>query len=245
MRMRKKRHLEPRMEACGELLLVRGRPCPNLKEAAENFRALIDYKAVFGNENPIELEVGCGNGGFILELAQRRPDVNFLAVEICSNVILTAMENCKRVGISNVRFLHIPAEILACYIPKGSVETIYLNFSTPLPETSRERQRLTSSRFLTIYKELLKRGGKIAQKTDSEEFFDYSLNKFRESGFEVGEVTRDLHHSEYADDNIITEYERNFSEKGMPIFRAVAVKASDATECDVPAEEKKETSHVV
>lgn len=214
------------MEACGDLLLVRGRPCPNLKEAAEHFRALLDYTKIFGNDASVELEVGCGNGGFIIELAQRHPDVNFLAVEICSNVILTAMENCKRVGISNVRFLNIPAEILPCYIPEGSIKTIYLNFSTPLPETSRERQRLTSSRFLPIYAKLLKAGGKIAQKTDSEAFFDYSLAKFREHGFEVGEITRDLHRSEYAQENIVTEYERNFSEKGMPIFRAVAVKKS-------------------
>ncbi len=224
MRMRKKRHLEPRMEQCKALLAARGRPCLNLKEAAENFRALLDYSTLFGNENPVELEVGCGNGGFIFELSRRNPDTNFLAVEVCSNVILTAMEHCLKEGISNVRFLNIPAEILPCYIPDGSVEKIYLNFSTPLPETSREKQRLTSSRFLPIYRAMLKEGGKIVQKTDSEEFFDYSLSKFREHGFEVGEVTRDLHRSEYATENIVTEYEKNFSEKGMPIFRAVAVK---------------------
>ena len=228
MRMRKKRHLEPRMEQCKDLLAARGRPCLNLKEAAENFRALLDYPALFGNDNPVELEVGCGNGGFISELARRHPDTNYLAVEVCSNVILTAMENCKRAGISNVRFLNIPAEILPCYIPACSVETVYLNFSTPLPETSRERQRLTSSRFLPIYDALLKAGGRIVQKTDSEEFFDYSLAKFREHGFEVGEVTRDLHRSEYAKENIVTEYEKNFSEKGMPIFRAIAVKPNHA-----------------
>ena len=219
MRMRKKRHLEPRMERCGELLLVRGRPCLNLKEAAENFRALFDYPTVFGNENPVELEIGCGNGGFIAELARRNPQTNYLAVEVCSNVILTAMENCMK-----ERFLNIPAEILPCYLPERSVEKIYLNFSTPLPETSREKQRLTSPRFLPIYDSLLKEGGCIVQKTDSAEFFDYSLAKFREYGFRVGEVTRDLHHSEYAQENIVTEYERNFSQKGMPIYRAVAVK---------------------
>ncbi len=224
MRMRKKRHLEPRMERCGELLLVRGRPCLNLKEAAENFRALFDYPTVFGNENPVELEIGCGNGGFIAELARRNPQTNYLAVEVCSNVILTAMENCMKEGIPNVRFLNIPAEILPCYLPERSVEKIYLNFSTPLPETSREKQRLTSPRFLPIYDSLLKEGGCIVQKTDSAEFFDYSLAKFREYGFRVGEVTRDLHHSEYAQENIVTEYERNFSQKGMPIYRAVAVK---------------------
>ena len=223
MRMRKKRNLEPRMEACAAILLARGKPCRNLKEAAEQYRALLDYKAVFGNGNPVELEVGCGNGGFIFELARRNPETNYLAVELCSNVVLTAMERILREGIKNVRFLNIPAEILPCYIPEKSIGKIYLNFSTPLPESNREKQRLTSPRFLSIYKKLLVSGGRIEQKTDSEFFFDYSLEKYKENGFEVTEVTRDLHRSVWAGENIVTEYEHNFSSKGMPIYRAVAV----------------------
>lgn len=223
MRMRRKRHLESRMNACGDVLVVEGRPMLNLKEAAEHFRALLDFHALFGNDNPVRLEIGCGNGGFLLTLAAREQDVNFLAVEICSNVILTAMERMKAAELKNVKFLNIPAEILPCYIPEGSIERIYLNFSTPLPEKSREKQRLTSSRFLEIYRKLLKKGGCIEQKTDSAEFFEYSLAKFKEHGFEPTELTHDLHASEYAKDNIVTEYEKNFIEKGMPICRTVAV----------------------
>ncbi len=200
---------------------------PNLREAAEHYRALLDFSELFGNDNPVELEVGCGNGRFIIGLAKREPAKNYLAVEICSNVILTAMENAKREGIGNVRFLNIPAEILPCYLPERSVETVYLNFSTPLPETSRERQRLTSSRFLSIYRALLKDGGRIVQKTDSEPFFDYSLRKYAENGFEVTELTRDLHASAYAAENIVTEYEQNFIDRGLPIFRAAAVKREE------------------
>ena len=222
MRMRKKRHLEPRMEACEGLLLARGKPCKNLKEAAETYRALLDYQKIFGNDNPVELEIGSGNGGFLLEKAKREPETNFLAVELCTNVILTAMERTKAAGLKNIRFLNIPAEILECYIPPHSVGVIYLNFSTPLPEKSREKQRLTSMRFLKIYDILLKKDGRIEQKTDSAEFFDYSLNRFREAGFVVTDVTFDLHHSPYAEGNIVTEYEANFAAKGMPIFRAVA-----------------------
>ena len=224
MRMRRKRNLEPRMEACESVLIARGRPCLNLKEAAERYRAPVDYAKVFGNGNPVELEVGCGNGGFVLEKARRNPNVNFLAVELCTNVILTAMERICAEGISNVRFLNIPAEILPCYLPERSVRTVYLNFSTPLPERSRERQRLTAPRFLRIYRALLTDGGRIEQKTDSEPFFDYSLEKYAENGFEVLEISRDLHHGEYAAENIETEYEHNFAQKGLPIFRAVAVK---------------------
>ena len=224
MRMRRKRNLEPRMQECAELLLVRGRPCLNLKEAAEHFRAIIGYREVFGNDNPVELEVGCGNGGFVLEKAKRNPNVNYLAVELCSNVILTAMERVKDEGVSNIRFLNIPAEILPCYLPEGSIRTIYLNFSTPLPESSREKQRLTHPRFLAIYSALLVAGGEIEQKTDSEPFFDYSLEQYAQNGFTVKDITRDLHHSTYAAENIITEYEHNFSAQGKPIFRAVAKK---------------------
>ncbi len=229
MRMRRKRNLEPRMEACAAILVARGKPCKNLKEAAENYRALIDYSALFGRDAPVELEIGCGNGAFIAELAKRRPECDFLAVEVCTNVVLTAMEHVQREGIPNVRFLNIAAEILPCYIPEGSIGRIYLNFSTPLPEAGREKQRLTSDRFLAIYKRLLRPGGEIVQKTDSAPFFDYSLRKFRENGFEVKEITRDLHHSEYAEGNIVTEYEANFSAKGIPICRAVAVLGQEET----------------
>lgn len=224
MRMRRKRNLEPRMDACAALLIARGRPCLNLKRAAEEYRMLADYQKIFGNGNPVELEVGCGNGGFVAEKAKRFPDTNFLAVELCSNVILTAMERVREEGIPNVRFLNVPAEILPCYIPEESVEKIYLNFSTPLPEKSREKQRLTASRFLQIYRALLKSGGCIEQKTDCEEFFDYSLEKFAENGFSVKEVSRDLHASAYAAENVVTEYEREFAAQGKRIFRAVAVK---------------------
>ncbi len=224
MRMRRKRHLEERLAACSDLLLARGRPCLNLKEAAEQYRALLDYRQVFGNSAPVRLEIGCGCGGFVLEMAKRNPQVNFLAVEVCSNVIVSAMEQARKEKVSNVRFLNIAAEILPCYLPQESIDTIYLNFSTPLPEQSREKQRLTSSRFLQIDRALLQGGGRIEQKTDSAEFFDYSLTKFVENGFEVCEITRDLHGSPYAAENIVTEYERIFLGRGLPIFRAVAIK---------------------
>ncbi len=210
------------MEACGDLLLARGRPCKNLKEAAENFRFPLDYGAIFGNAGPVEMEIGCGNGGFICELAKRQPETNFLAVEVCTNVVLTAMERVKREKIPNVRFLNIPAEILPCYIPARSVGKIYLNFSTPLPGSTHARQRLTSPRFLEIYKQMLTWGGEIVQKTDSLPFFEYSLEQYALCGFSVSEVTRDLHAGPYAEGNIVTEYEANFTAKGLPICRCVA-----------------------
>ena len=107
MRMRKKRNFESRMEACKDLLLARGAGgILNMKEAAENYRALVDFPAVFGNDFPVELEIGCGKGGFICEMAARRPDTGFLAVEVSKNVIVEGCKKALALGLTNVRFLN-------------------------------------------------------------------------------------------------------------------------------------------
>ena len=108
MRMRKKRNFDARMEACAHLLLARGAgEILNMKEAAEHYRALIDFEKAFGNNNPVVLEIGCGKGGFVCALAKKQKDVNFLALEKMSNVILTPLEEVVSRGIENIRFLNI------------------------------------------------------------------------------------------------------------------------------------------
>lgn len=224
MRMRKKRNFEARMEACGDLLLVQGaNGILNMKEAAENFRALIDFPTVFGNNNPVALEIGCGKGGFVIALAQQNPDVNYLALEKMSNVILTPMEEVKKAGVENVRFLNIRAECLPCYIPEGSLDCIYLNFSTPLPKLGYATQRLTHRNFLAVYKKLLKKGGKILQKTDDRDFFDFSLEEYKAMRFDLENVTYNLHEDGNPEWNIVTEYEQKWVERGLPIHRVEAV----------------------
>ena len=110
MRMRRKRNFDARMEACSDLLIARGAAgILNMKEAAETYRDLVDFQKTFGNDRPVELEIGCGKGGFVIELAKRRPEVNYLALEKMSNVILTPLEAVKEEGISNIRFLNIRA----------------------------------------------------------------------------------------------------------------------------------------
>ncbi|MBQ8343071.1 MAG: tRNA (guanosine(46)-N7)-methyltransferase TrmB [Clostridia bacterium] len=226
MRMRKKRNFEARMEACGDLLLAHGaNGILNMKEAAENYRALLDFSAVFGAERanlPVALEIGCGKGGFVIALAEREKDVNYLALEKMSNVILTPMEEVKRLGLENVRFLNIRAECLPCYIPENSLDVIYLNFSTPLPKLGYATQRLTHRNFLEVYKRLLKKGGKIVQKTDDRDFFEFSLEEYKACGFDLSEVTYDLHENGNPEWNIVTEYEQKWVERGLPIHRVVA-----------------------
>ena len=227
MRMRKKRNFEARMEACGDLLLAKGaNGILNMQEAVEKFRALIDYGTSFGEERkdlPVALEIGCGKGGFVLALAKKEPSVNYLALEKMSNVILTPMEDAKKQGVENVRFLNIRAECLPCYIPEGSLDAIYLNFSTPLPKLGYASQRLTHRNFLNRYKKLLKKGGRIYQKTDDRDFFEFSLEEYKACGFTLKDVTCDLHEGGNPDWNIVTEYEQKWVERGLPIHRVVAV----------------------
>ncbi len=224
MRMRKKRNFDARMEACGELLLAKGAgEILNMKEAAEKYRALVDFSKAFGNDNPVALEIGCGKGGFICQLAKTMPNVNYLALEKMSNVILTPMEEVRAQGIENIRFLNIRAECLPCYIPEGSLDYIYLNFSTPLPKLGYATQRLTHRNFLQMYKKLLKKGGKIVQKTDDRDFFDFSLEEYKACGYELENVCYDLHEYGNPKWNIVTEYEQKWVERGLPIHRVEAI----------------------
>ena len=218
MRMRKKKHLGERLEACG---------CVNLGWLpdgvhSENNAELRTAAEIFGNNNPLRLEIGCGKGKFTNTRAEREPDVNFIAVEQTPNVIVSAMESTRELGLSNLRYFMGNAEYLPKVLPPDSVECIYLNFSCPFPKTKYAKHRLTSERFLPIYKNLLINGGVILQKTDNRDFFDYSLESLEKGGFTLRYVTRDLHNSDIQG-NIITEYEQRFLSQGLPIYYLEAV----------------------
>ena len=224
MRMRRKRNFEERMTACSDLLLARGaNGILNMKEAAENYRALVDFEKAFGNKNPVALEIGCGKGGFVVALAKANPNINYLALEKMSNVILTPLEWVKEEGLTNVKFLNVRAECLPCYIPEGSLDVIYLNFSTPLPKLGYATQRLTHRNFLNVYKKLLKDGGCVIQKTDNRDFFDFSLEEYTACGFDIENVSYNLHEHGNPSWNIVTEYEQKWVEQGLPIHRVEAV----------------------
>ena len=181
----------------------------------------IDTKELFGNDNPVVLEIGCGKGGFACELAKRNPDINILALEKCSNVIVIAGEAAINQNISNLKFLHCGAEYLEKYIMPQSIERIYLNFSCPYPKRAYENHRLTNPRFLKSYKVLLKEGAEIHQKTDNMHFFEYSIEQLTGFGFSLKNVSLDLHNSGF-EGNIETEYEHRFASQGMPIYRLEA-----------------------
>ena len=218
--MHKKGHLEERIAACGDIVTVADLSDKNMKRAALT-PEYIAFNGVFGNGNPICLEIGCGKGKFVAETAARNKNLNFIAVEKISNVLIEALERVKGEDLKNVYFLNCAAEVLEKYIKAGSIEKIYLNFSNPLPKEGYKKQRLTHPRFLEIYKRLLKAKGQIVQKTDDKDFYLFSLESYKKSGFEILETCEDLAAHPVAGD-VETEHEKRFKEQGKPIFRIVA-----------------------
>lgn len=222
MRMRRKARLDERLEECrstGRLLILNVED-RHFQRAVEE-KEYLDFPALFGNGNPVVLEIGAGKGQFCCELAQREPEVNILAVEKSSNVIVDAAEKIISLGIKNAVALRCDAEYLEKYIPEHSVSRIYLNFSCPFPKKSYAAHRLTHRKFLEIYKKLLVPGAEIHQKTDNREFFEFSLEEFSQCGFTLKNISLDLHKSGF-EGNIETEYERRFSEQGLPVYRLEA-----------------------
>ena len=222
MRMRRKKHLDERLHLAGDYLVDVGET-----EGGYNgipfCAAKLDLQKIFGNEHPVELEIGCGKGQFAAAIASQHPERNFLAVEVNPNVVVQACEKAKAAGLSNLRFLLLGAEKLGVLLPEGSIGRIYLNFSTPFPKKRQAKRRLTYDSFLQIYRAILTENGEIRQKTDNPILFASSICAFSRCGFELSDVTLDLHADE-PEDNIMTEYESRFVSLGQPIFALKATK---------------------
>ena len=219
MRMRRKKHLEERLDqVAAQVIQLR---VDTIRFDADESPKYLDFGALFGNENPVEMEIGCGKGGFICQLAARHPEVNFLAVELYANVLVSACEKAKEMGLTNIRFLSGNAEYLERFIPPHSLRRLYLNFSTPFPKKRQATHRLTHPHFLEMYKELLVPGASVIQKTDGRVFFQYSLEQMSACGYTLRNISLDLH-SDGIEDNIVTEYESRFVAQGLPIYRVEA-----------------------
>ncbi len=223
MRMRRKKHLTERLSEIKDFLIIVDKFTVNLNEALKE-KKYLDFNAIFGNENPVCLEIGCGKGGFVTEMALNNANVNYIAVELLENIIVLACENAKNKNTNNVKFLNTGAEYLPKYISSGSIDNIYLNFSPPYPERGHENRRLTNKRLLVNYLDMLKPGGAVYQKTDDLHFFNYSLLMFKQNGFEVENVSDKIMNGEI--DNVETEYEHKFRSLGMPIYGLIAKKTN-------------------
>ncbi len=221
MRIRRKKHLQERLAALNDLVIVADRDIPNVLEAVKD-KKYFDFEALFGNDNPIALEIGCGKGKFICDKAKLEPNINFVAVELLDNIIVMAGERANSEKLSNVRFFNCGAEYLPRYIKDCSISNIYLNFSPPFPGDAYENRRLTCDRRMGEYMQYLIEGGCIYQKTDDKEFFDYSFNQFKRYGFQVEDVSGKIDTGEMQ--NVETEYENKFRSLGMNIYGLIAKK---------------------
>jgi len=210
MRMRKKKHLKERLEACSDIIIY------DMDKFAGNI------KGVFADSKPLRMEIGCGKGRFIVETAKRNPDINFIAVEKNLNVLVLAAEKIKTEGLTNVKFFAQDVNLLRGFETDSRAEIIYINFCDPWHKHSYRRRRLTHEQHLKLWEKLLTENGEIHFKTDNQKLFEFSLNSFSDYGMRLKNITLDLHNSGF-EGNIMTEYEMLFSEKGQPIYRCEAV----------------------
>lgn len=220
MRMRKKKNLKERLQAVSEYLYISESVDRNFKTAI-NDKDYIDFDKWFEKSQPLFLEIGCGKGRFSCEYAKEHPEINLVAVEKESNVIVSACELAQKMELKNVRFIKCSAEYIERHIKPLSVERIFLNFSCPFPKNKYASHRLTHSDFLEIYKRIMAKDAEIHQKTDNMNFFEFSIEQLTQSGFALKNVSLDLHNSDF-EGNIVTEYENRFASQGLPIYRLEA-----------------------
>lgn len=204
MRMRPKKNREARLLKVDNFFAV----CDGEK---------IDVQQSFGEKRPLWLEIGCGKGAFAAAMSSRHPEVNYLALERVIDVMLMAMERAAAEGCGNLRFCSCNAENICTLLEGEKLDRVFINFCDPWPKKRNAKRRLTSPLFLERYKTLLAPGARIYFKTDNRNLFDYSVEQFDSCGYVAENVCYDLHASPLGEDNIMTEYEKNFSEKGFKI----------------------------
>ncbi len=208
MRMRKKKNLIPRMERCSQVW-------ERQPEARRGH-----WRELLGPDCPLYVELGCGKGRFTCDSAALEPQALFVAVERVPDAMVVAMERAVERQLTNVVFVDADAACLPdCFRP-GEVDRIYLNFCDPWPANGRAKRRLTHPDFLNRYAAVLRGGGRIQFKTDNRALFEWSLLQFPKAGFELEEISRDLHKNGVQ--GVMTDYEAKFHAQGQPIFRCVA-----------------------
>lgn len=182
------------------------------------------WKKLFGNNNPIHLEIGMGKGDFIIDLAKKNPNINYIGLEKFPSVIVVAMDKVVLSELPNIKLICFDATNLLEIFEENEIDQIYLNFSDPWPKNRHAKRRLTSSSFLSIYEKILKNDKTIQFKTDNRGLFEYSLISFNENNWKFLNLSMDLH-TDY-DTNTIskTEYEKRFINLGQPIYYVEVMK---------------------
>lgn len=176
----------------------------------------------FEKAQPLHIEIGCGKGRFIIEMAKRYPEINFIGIELQTSVIVSALEKQIEEQLPNLQLMQVNAKDLREYFEAGEVDRIYLTFSDPWPKNRHEKRRLTYKSFLSVYETILNDIGELHFKTDNQKLFEYSLTSFSKYDAVLEKVYLDLHKSD-VEDNVMTEYEEKFSKKGNRIYKAVVM----------------------
>ena len=180
------------------------------------------YSKLFGNNNPIHLEIGTGKGDFLITMAEKYPRINFIGIEKYDSVLIRAIEKVDTKNLKNIYFIREEAEHIDDMFAK-EIEKIYLNFSDPWPKARHAKRRLTSPLLLQKYEKVFKKAKTIQMKTDNRHLFEYSLISLVENGYKIDEVNLDLYEDELKD-NVPTEYETKFVQAGAKIYRGVFTK---------------------
>lgn len=181
------------------------------------------WKEIFGNDNPIHIEIGTGKGQFLTTMSILNPNINYIAIERQTNVIVSALKKGREKGVGkNIVFFVADVKELLNYFEQDEINRIYINFCDPWPNKKKwAKRRLTHKNFLNLYESIFKSGGEIFFKTDNKFLFEFSLNEIADKGWRLHNISLDLHNSSF-EGNVKTEYEEKFSGKGMPIYRLEA-----------------------
>ena len=189
--------------------------CPYVIDEPSALRG--KWNTHFEKEQPIHIEVGMGKGQFLFGQAAAHPDINYIGIERYTSVLLRAIQKIDPENPpKNLLFVCMDAAELPEVFAPDEISRIYLNFSDPWPKNRDRKRRLTHVNFLETYKKLLKPNGILRIKTDNVGLFDFTLDQLEQAGFETFDLTRDLHSSDI-ENEVMTEYEKRFSEQGFPI----------------------------
>lgn len=181
-----------------------------------------NWKEIFGNDNPIRIEIGMGKGRFIMDLARLNPNINYVGIEKYSSVLFRGIQKMEADPLPNLYFIRMEAEEIAEVFGQEEVDRIYLNFSDPWPKDRHAKRRLPSREFLRRYDEILVKNGVIEFKTDNRDLFRFALEELEPAGWHLNKMTEDLHHNEgMMQGNVMTEYEEKFSSIGNPIYKYI------------------------
>ena len=185
------------------------------------------WKANFKNHNPLHIELGCGKGYFISTLASENKNINYIAIDMIEAMLGLSKRNIEKAYNNekpdNLYLIRANVEnILDVFDKRDVIERIYINFCNPWPRKKHNKRRLTHTRQLEKYKELLVPNGEIFFKTDSDELFEDTINYLEASNFKIKDITYDLHKNNIFKKNIVTEHEKMFLENGIKIKALIA-----------------------